>query len=159
MKSREGFSLIELIFVIVIIGILSSFIVPKLTATSSDALKAKTKSQIATIRSAISLNYSNSIMTNSASYPSSLDDVSTADVNTKQQLFANILDYPITSTPLNQAKSGKWAKVSKTADADSNTIETYRVWIGDSSIDFIYYQQNGRFDCDHNTELCEALTQ
>ena len=52
-KSRKAFTMIELVFVIVVIGILSAIAIPKFAATRDDAIIAKARSEVAAMRSAI----------------------------------------------------------------------------------------------------------
>jgi len=63
---KQAFSLIELIFVIVIIGILASLAIPRFFSGISEAKIAKAKTQIATIKSGIASKYSKNIISGKA---------------------------------------------------------------------------------------------
>ena len=52
---RTGFTMVELIFVIVVIGILSAIAIPKFAVTRDDAIIAKAKTTVGALRSAISM--------------------------------------------------------------------------------------------------------
>ena len=52
-NNRSAFTMLELIFAIVIIGILSAVAIPKFAATRDDATVSKAKSTLASVRSAI----------------------------------------------------------------------------------------------------------
>lgn len=52
-RNRKAFTMLELIFVIVVIGILSAIAIPKFAANRSDAEIAKAKAETASIRSAV----------------------------------------------------------------------------------------------------------
>ncbi len=159
---RNGFTMIEIIFVIVILGILSSVAISKMAVTRDDAIISKGRSEVAAIRNAISLKRnSNILMGKGASYPSHLDALSTATSSDGDALFnydtnssdpdAQILDYPIYSKSANG-----WRK---TADNQYtfNAVST--------DVAFTYTPANGQFDCNHNDAdaakkaLCKNLTE
>ncbi len=54
MTSKKAFTMIELIFVIVVIGILAAIAVPKMAATRDDAVITKAIATVGAMRSAIS---------------------------------------------------------------------------------------------------------
>ena len=54
---RRGFTMIELIFVIVILGILASIAIPKLAATRDDAKVSKVLNELATLKSDMAAYY------------------------------------------------------------------------------------------------------
>ncbi|MDR1976898.1 MAG: type II secretion system GspH family protein, partial [Campylobacteraceae bacterium] len=66
---RSAFTMMELVFVIVILGILASVAVPRLTATRTDAQITRGIADISAIRSSIITKRSENLLTGNASYP------------------------------------------------------------------------------------------
>ncbi|MDI6756661.1 MAG: type II secretion system protein [Endomicrobiia bacterium] len=58
MKSRKGFTLIELMIVVAIIGILSAIAIPKFADLIRKSNEGATRGNLSTIRSAVSIYYS-----------------------------------------------------------------------------------------------------
>lgn len=73
-RANKGFTLIELVMVIVILGILASVAVPKFTNLSTQAKTAAEQGVVGGVRSGIVLEYATRAALGSESYPSMLDD-------------------------------------------------------------------------------------
>jgi general secretion pathway protein G len=89
---KNSFTMIELIFVIVIISILVGVAIPRLFTGVSDAEIAKAKTDVATIRSAISTKYGKNVMEGHDVCPN-LEDISKDPHN--NYVFEGILTYPV----------------------------------------------------------------
>ena len=145
-QTKKAFTMIELVFVIVILGILSSIAISKMAVTRDDAIITKGRSQVAAIRNAIALVKSQNMMEGKATlYPNTLD-------KTSGQLFdeasdgTKLLDYPI----YEKDADGHWKK-------KSTNVYTFKVM--GSGIDFTYNNTTGSFDCNHANATCKLLTE
>ncbi len=65
MRNNKGFTLVEILIVVVILGILAAIVVPQFTSASSEAVKGALQSQIQTITSQVELYRVN----NNGAYP------------------------------------------------------------------------------------------
>ena len=54
-RTRSGFTLVEILIVVIILGILAAIVIPQFTNASTDARKASMLSQLQTLRSQIQL--------------------------------------------------------------------------------------------------------
>ncbi len=59
---KKAFTMVELVFVIVVIGILAAIAVPKFAATRDDAEVSKARAEVAALRSAISIKRQKEIL-------------------------------------------------------------------------------------------------
>lgn len=156
---KKAFTMLELIFVIVVIGILAAVAIPRMMVTRNDAVIVKGKSQVSAIRNGISLQKSRNILKgitfNGSYYPNKLDDV-TSYITDGNTLFyfsdgnsSNILEYPIYSK---KNADGHWIKTAANKYAFFVTQ--------DKNVSFEYNVTTGSFDCpDHSDEDCKQLTQ
>src|SRR5881398_3612853 len=54
-QNRKGFTLVEILIVVIILGILAAIVIPQFTNASEDARKANMRSQLQTLRSQVEL--------------------------------------------------------------------------------------------------------
>jgi general secretion pathway protein G len=54
-STRKGFTLIEILIVVIILGILAAIVIPQFSSASGDARKANLKSTVQTLRSQVAL--------------------------------------------------------------------------------------------------------
>ena len=146
--------MLELIFVIVIIGILVAVAIPKLAATRADANIVKARTDVSNIRSAILSLHSKDLMKGLNYYPDTLDE---ANESEDESLFEGnhskneyLLDYPIYS----KKSDGHWMKTDDT---------NYTIKLQNTDVKFNYYKSNGHFDCEglnsnKADDLCKKLT-
>lgn len=150
---RTAFTMIELVFVIVILGILAAVAIPKFAATRDDAQITKGRSDVAAIRSAIVSERQARLLQGSSTYISALDQgvgtgagVVIFDDNDAVATNGTLLQYGITTA----AGNGHWMKTGAGA-------YTYQVM--NDPVAFTYTQGDGTFDCDHTNANCRLLTE
>ncbi len=68
-SNEAGFTLIELVIVIVILGILASVAIPKYEDMREQARTATLKGQLGSIRSAVSIQYGRNALNGAATFP------------------------------------------------------------------------------------------
>ncbi len=69
MRKEKGFTLIELVMVIVLIGILAAVAMPKYVNMQNEAKSAAAKGVIGTVRSAIAIQYAKNALAGSPTFP------------------------------------------------------------------------------------------
>ena len=153
-KSKSAFTMIEMVFVIVILGILAAVAIPRLSATRTDAVISKARADISSIRSAIMTERQTRLIKGMSSFiPTGTGTYVGTDGNTYNQmdrngLFGGVLTYPITDS----ATDGHWTQTAR----DVNTT-TYQFRVGTSVNTFKYAVSNGTFTCTSGSE-CTHLT-
>lgn len=119
-KYRLGFTLIELVMVIVILGILFAISIPKYVDLTKSAKAATLKANLGTIRAAIAIAYANTAVSGSATYPTSIDGTLFSDDQIPEEPFT-----PSRSVVGGYDGSGGWTYNPTTGVVHPN-VEEYR---------------------------------
>lgn len=151
---RNAFTMIELVFIIVVIGILAAIAVPKFAATRDDAQIAKGRSDVAAIRAAIVSERQGRLLRGESAYISALDQgvaqdtagVVIFDDNDNNLSNGSLLQYGITTA----GGKGHWIK---------RGVNVYDFNMLNGAERFTYTQTTGTFDCNHSYEYCGLLTE
>lgn len=141
---KTGFTMIELIFVIVVLGILAAVAVPKFAATRVDAQISKGIADVASIRSGIVSERQSRLIKGSTGYIQN-------GTGTKQLdnggLFGGVLMYGVAN---DSNKDGAWSAIAGSG--------TYVYRAGGISTTFTYTPADGKFDCTKDSGYCNELT-
>lgn len=142
---KKAFTMIEVVFVIVVLGILAAIAIPRMAATRTDAEVTKARADIASIRSAIVSERQSRLIKGQNSYISALHGT------TSGYLFdgngsSTLLMYGVKDKDQN----GNWHH-------EGGLVYSFQ--INGNDVDFTYTPSSGKFDCDHTDANCRLLTE
>jgi len=146
---REAFTMIELVFVIVVLGILAAVAIPKFAATRTDAEISKGRADISSIRSAIMTERQSRLITGDNKFIAAGTGAGQID---NGALFGGVLTYGMKD----EVSSGHWTNTGGYSDANTTT---YDYQVGSTTVGFTYTRGTGVFDCtDQTATYCSDLT-
>ena len=141
---KTAFTMIEMVFVIVILGILAAIAIPKFAATRTDAQIAKGRSDVAAIRSAIMTERQSRLIKGDSSWVSQLSD-SNATLFTGSDSNHTLLMYGVSSGDTD----GKWRRTA---------VNAYVFKVGGTDCTFTY-DGAGKFTLTSTADICKKLVQ
>jgi len=122
-RQEEGFTLIELVIVIVILGILAAVAIPKYEDMQEQARSATLKGQLGSIRSAVAIQYGRNALNGSATFPT-LTGVIFADGNVPKEPVMNL--NTVKTTPgVDNAGGWQYNSVTGMVKANLNAYSSY----------------------------------
>ncbi len=140
LKNQKGFTLVEMIVVIVILGIIAGAAVPAYINLQTDAQAANNMAYVGALRSALSMRFGEQLVRQGNTAPASTDVIGTAVSSNATQVYLDgLVSTPIPSTltptagicgtgqwdglaPGNPPASTSWAITCGATDTDPLTI-------------------------------------
>lgn len=158
-KVQKAFTILELVFVIVVIGILSAVAIPRFAMNRDDAVVTKAKTTVSAIRSAVASERQKRILSGNFDkiYKLASDNgddkpiFDAFDGNTSNP----VLEYPLQSCKNDDAR-GCWKETTTGTKTNPVSEYTYRMPVSGS---VVFKLENNRFDCEDPTDAnCIELT-
>jgi general secretion pathway protein G len=149
-KFNNAFTMIELVFVIVILGILSAIAIPRLSSTKNAADIAKGRTDVSAIRSSIMTERQSRLILGTSNYIPKLCSSSTDTTLFLGDGTRKLLTYGIVAG----STAGKWS-------ASGATCQQFNFKVNTTDVLFIYNSATGTFTCDRDNgtygDVCKKL--
>jgi general secretion pathway protein G len=161
LKQRNAFTMLELVFVVVIIGILSAVAIPRFAMNRDDAIITKAKTTVAAVRSAIAMERQKRILQGDFT---KIAKLSSSEILGKDifdgfggKIANPVLGYPLLSCK-DRSATGCWFVKTHGAGTTANpTIYIYKMPSTGNEVDFRLI--NNRFNCKTPSDSnCKRLT-
>ncbi|MDQ7068923.1 MAG: type II secretion system protein [Sulfurimonas sp.] len=145
---NKAFTMIELVFVIVVLGILSAIAIPKFAATRTDAQISKGRADISSIRSAIVTERQARLIKGEPNFINSLSSSTTTLFDGNGTTGNELLMYGIKAA----TTDGHWSTTG------SFPFLNYVYKVGGSSCNFTYAPASGTFNLAASQDaICDNL--
>jgi len=158
-SNQKAFTMVELVFVIVVIGILAAIAIPKFAATRDDATITKAIATIGSVRSAISTERQKRILRGEFDKIYKLSSSATLGNVIFDAFDGNTSNPVLEYGPLSCAVAtdlGCWRETTTgTAVPDPTSVYTYNM---PTSGSVAFTLNNNRFTCDTSDSNCILLT-
>ncbi|RLA70489.1 MAG: hypothetical protein DRG09_03095 [Epsilonproteobacteria bacterium] len=159
--NRKAFTMLELVFVIVVIGILSAIAIPKFAATRGDAIMTKAKATVGSVRSAVATERQKRILRGNFAIITKLSSSATLG-NAVFDAFDGNASRPVLEyAPLSCATATSTSCWRETTTASGTTAAPTKYTFNlPTSGGVVFLLQNNRFECETPTnQYCKELTQ
>lgn len=105
-RGQEGFTLIELVIIILVLGILAATAIPKFVDMRSAAQTSAEKGVVGGVRGGIAITYASNALYGTAGFPATLDGATPGVSSSGNALFTSVISPGV--------DDGSWTKVDAT---------------------------------------------